>query len=146
MGDTAYSVLELGLHANAQQVTLVTTGRLDAVLHEPPPERTQHTIGRPRVVGKRLPALQQVLQDPETVWQQLTLDWYGQGKRTLEICTGTALCYRYGSAPLPMRWVLTRDASGKHSRHPPFLPPTRPKRQNRLSRMRMKRWSLARDI
>lgn len=32
MGDTAYTVLELGLHAKAQQVTLVTTGQLDAVL------------------------------------------------------------------------------------------------------------------
>lgn len=39
LGDTAYSVLELGLHANAQQVTLITTGRWDAVLHDPPPER-----------------------------------------------------------------------------------------------------------
>ena len=113
MGDTAYSILELGLHAQAQQVTLVTTGRLDAVLHEPPPERTQHTMGRPRVVGKRLPALEQVLQDLETVWQKLTLDWYGQGERTLEICTGTALWYRYGYDPLPIRWVLTRDPSGK---------------------------------
>ena len=47
MGDTAYSVLELGLHAKAQQVTLVTTSRVDAVLHEPPAERTKHTIGRP---------------------------------------------------------------------------------------------------
>ncbi|HVB24513.1 MAG TPA: transposase [Ktedonobacteraceae bacterium] len=114
MGDTAYSVLELGLHANVQQVTLVTTGRLDAVLHEPPPERTKHTIGRPRVVGKRLPALEKVLQDPQTRWQKLTLDWYGQGKRTLEICTNTALWYRYGCDPLPIRWVLTRDPAGKH--------------------------------
>jgi hypothetical protein len=32
MGDTAYSVLELGLHANDQQVTLITTGWLDAAL------------------------------------------------------------------------------------------------------------------
>src|SRR6516165_984024 len=79
MGDTAYSVLELGLHANAQQVTLITTGRLDAVLHEAPPERTQHTIGRPRVVGQRLASLEQILRDPETVWQELTLDWYGEG-------------------------------------------------------------------
>src|SRR2546426_6201694 len=85
MGDTAYSVLELGLHANAQQVTLITTGRLDAVLHESPPERTRHTIGRPRVVGLRLPALEQILQDSQTVWQKLTLDWYGEGERTLEI-------------------------------------------------------------
>ena len=76
--------------------------------------RTQHTIGRPRVVGQRLPSLEQVLQNTETVWQNLTLDWYGQGKRTLEICTGTALWYRYGFDPLPIRWVLTRDPSGKH--------------------------------
>jgi hypothetical protein len=75
MGDTAYSVLELGLHANAQQVTLITTGRLDAGLHEPPPQRTRHPIGRPRVVGTRLPALEQVLQDSQTVWQTLSVDW-----------------------------------------------------------------------
>src|SRR5260370_1405033 len=102
MGDTAYSVLDLGLHANAQHVTLVTTGRLDAVLHEPPPQRTQHTIGRPRVVGKRLPALEQVLRDPETSWQKLTLDWYGDGERTLQICTATALSYPSGFDTLPI--------------------------------------------
>lgn len=113
MGDTAYCVLELGLHAKAQQVTLITTGRLDAVLHEPPPQRTQHTIGRPRVVGQRLPSLEQVLQERETDWQKLTLDWYSEGERTVEICTGTALWYRTGSDPLPIRWVLTRDPSGK---------------------------------
>jgi hypothetical protein len=72
MGDTAYTILELGLHAKAQQVTLVTTGRLEAVLHEPPPQRTRHTIGRPRVVGQRLPSLEKVLQDPQTRWQKLT--------------------------------------------------------------------------
>jgi hypothetical protein len=113
MGDTAYNVLELGLHANAQRVTLITPGRLDAVLHEPPPERPAHTIGRPRVVGKRLPSLEQVLQDEETVWQKLTVDWYGQGARSLEICSGTALWYRSGLDPLPIRWVLTRDPAGK---------------------------------
>ena len=141
MGDTAYTVLELGLHAQAEQVTLITTGRLDAVLHEPPPERTPHTIGRPRVVGNRLPALETVLQDPDTVWQQLTLDWYGEGERPLEICTGTALWYRYGCAPLPIRWVLTRDPAGK--RPPKAIFSTDPTKQpNRSSAMRMKRWSL----
>jgi DDE superfamily endonuclease len=141
MGDTAYSVLELGLHANAQQVTLVTTGRLDAVLHEPPPERTPHTIGRPRVVGQRLPSLEQVLQNPQTVWQKLTLDWYGEGERTLEICTGTALWYRYGSDPLPIRWVLTRDPSGK--RPPKAIFSTDPTQTaEQIVSDFMKRWSL----
>jgi len=141
MGDTAYTILELGLHAKSQQVTLVTTGRLDAVLHESPPERTRHTIGRPRVVGKRLPALEKVLQDPETAWQKLTLDWYGEGKRTLEICTGTALWYRYGSDPLPIRWVLTRDPSGK--RPPKAIFSTDPTQTaEQIINDFMKRWSL----
>ena len=141
MGDTAYSVLELGLHANAQQVTLITTGRLDAVLHEPPPERTQHTIGRPRVVGQRLPSLEQVLQAPETVWQTLTVDWYGEGKRTMEFCTGTALWYRYGSDPLPIRWVLTRDPKGKRPPKAIFSTDLTQTAEQIVSDF-MKRWSL----
>jgi hypothetical protein len=141
MGDTAYNVLELGLHAKAEQVTLITTGRLEAVLHEPPPERTRHTIGRPRVVGTRQPSLEQVLEDPATVWQKLTLDWYGEGERTLEICTGTALWYRSGSDPLPIRWVLTRDPAGK--RPPKALFSTDPTQQaEEIIRDFMKRWSL----
>jgi hypothetical protein len=141
MGDTAYSVLELGLHAKAQQVTLITTGRLDAALHEPPPQRTRHTIGRPRVVGLRLPALEQVIQDPEMVWQKLTLDWYGEGERTLEMCTGTALWYRYGSDPLPIRWVLTRDPLAK--RPPKAIFSTDPAQTaEQIVSDFMKRWSL----
>ena len=73
-----------------EPLTLVMTGRLDAVPPAPPPERTRQTIGRPRVVGKRLPSLEQVLRDAETAWQPLTLAWYGEGERTVECCTDTA--------------------------------------------------------
>jgi hypothetical protein len=125
LGDTAYSILELGLHCQQQQVTLITPFHLDAVLHAPPPARDAHTIGRPRVIGPRLPSLEEVLVDPKTTWQRLTLDWYGQGERTLEICTGTALWYRAGCPPLPIRWVLTRDPHGKRPRHPRCFPQTK---------------------
>jgi hypothetical protein len=141
MGDTAYTVLELGLHAQQQQVSLITTGRLDAVLHEPPPQRTEYTMGRPRVVGQRLPSLEQVLEDEHTVWQKLTLHWYSQGERTLEVCTGTALWYRSGCDPLPIRWVLTRDPTGKHPPKAIFCTdPTQTAEQ--MVRDFMKRWSL----
>jgi hypothetical protein len=113
LGDQAYSILELGLHSTRQQITLIAPFRLDSVLHHPAPARDPHTIGRPRVVGSRLPSLQHLLQDPQTVWQRLTLDWYAQGKRTLDLCTGPACWYRFGSTPLPIRWVLTRDPAGK---------------------------------
>ena len=141
LGDTAYSILELGLHAQAQRVTLITPFHLDAVLHEPPPERNAHTIGRPRVIGLRLPSLEQILADSQTTWQRLTLDWYGQGERTLEICTGTALWYRAGYDPLPIRWVLTRDPQGK--RPPKALFSTdQTQTAEEIVRLFMKRWSL----
>jgi DDE superfamily endonuclease len=141
LGDTAYSILELGLHCQEQQVTLITPFHLDAALYEPPPERDAHTIGRPRVIGQRLPSLEQVLSDPKTTWQRLTLDWYGQGERTLEICTGTALWYRAGFDPLPIRWVLTRDPQGK--RPPKALFSTHQGLSaEQVVRGFMKRWSL----
>jgi DDE superfamily endonuclease len=141
LGDTAYSILELGLQCQEQQVTLITPFHLDAVLHEPPPTRDAHTIGRPRVVGQRLPSLEEVLSDPNTTWQRLTLDWYGQGERPLEICTGTALWYRAGFAPVSIRWVLTRDPQGK--RPPKALFSTDPTQTaEQIVRTFMNRWSL----
>jgi hypothetical protein len=141
MGDTAYTVLERGLHAQATHVTLVTTGRVDAVLHEPAPERPQNTIGRPRVTGRRVPALDHVLQNPETVWQELTVHWSGQGKRPLQMCTGTALWDRSGDDPLPIRWVLTRDPVGTRPAHAIFsTDPTQTAEESIMDCL--KRWSL----
>jgi DDE superfamily endonuclease len=113
MGDRAYSILELGLHCTQQQITLIAPFRLDSVIHQPTPVRSPHTVGRPPVVGPRLPSLEHVLHDPHTVWQRLILDWYGEGERALELCSGTAWWYRFGLTPLPIRWVLTRDPAGK---------------------------------
>jgi hypothetical protein len=56
MGDTAYNILELGVYCQNRQVTLITPFRLDAMLHQPAPPRPSKTIGRPRVVGERLPS------------------------------------------------------------------------------------------
>jgi len=141
MGDMAYSILELGLHCTRQQITLIAPFRLDSVLHHTAPVRDPHTIGRPRVVGPRLPSLEHILQDPRTVWQRLTLDWYGEGKRAVELCTGTACWYRFGSTPLPIRWVLTRDPAGK--RPPKALFSTdQAQPADEIVRDFMKRWSV----
>ena len=114
LGDTAYSCLELGVQASRCGVTLITPARLDSVLHAPPPPPPQRRKGgKPQVVGARLPSLEAVLADPGTQWQQSRIPWYGQGPRLVEWCTGTALWYRIGHPPLPMRWVLTRDPEGK---------------------------------
>ncbi len=114
LGDTAYSCLDLGVHASRCGVTLLTPARLDSVLHAPPPPPEQRRKGgKPQVVGTRLPSLETVLADPTTRWHRSQLPWYGQGPRQVEWCSGTALWYRIGHPPLPIRWVLTRDPQGK---------------------------------
>ena len=78
---------------------------------------------------------------PQTVWQRLTLDWYGEGQRTLELCSGVACWYRFGSTPLPIRWVLTRDPAGKRPPKALFsTDQTQPAEE--IVRDFMKRWSL----
>ena len=59
----------------------------------------------------------------------------------MECGTGTALWYRTGYAPLPIRWVLTRDPAGK--RPPKALFCTDPTAEtDQIIRDFMKRWSL----
>jgi hypothetical protein len=141
MGDLAYSILELGLHCTRQQITLIAPFRLDSVIHQPPPVRRPHTVGRPPVVGPRLPSLQHVLYDPQTLWQRLTMDWYGEGKRIVELCTGTACWYRFGSTPLLIRWVLTRDPAGKRPAKALFSTDQAQSAEEIVGDF-MKRWSL----
>ena len=59
----------------------------------------------------------------------------------MEICTGTALWYRSGYDPLPIRWVLTRDPAGK--RPPKAIFSTNLlQTAEQLIRDFMQRWSL----
>src|SRR5262249_29768353 len=39
--------------------------------------------------------------------------WYGRTNRLVEITSGTALWYRAGVAPVPIRWLLVRDPKGE---------------------------------
>jgi hypothetical protein len=61
----------------------------------------------------RRPNLADVLIDPATAWEAATLPWYGGSERTLGLATGTAWWYHPGFAPLPIRWVISRDPEGK---------------------------------
>jgi hypothetical protein len=113
VGDQAYSVIELGLSCRRRGVRLIAPLRLDARLFAPAPERHAGTVGRPRKVGDRLPNLAAVLGDPATAWEPAVVRWYDGRERRLELATGTAWWYHPGFAPLPIRWVLSRDPEGK---------------------------------
>jgi hypothetical protein len=98
----------------ANPITLIARFRLDAALYEPAPERKPGQTGRPRKKGKRLPTLEQVLEDTQTCWKKVVIpNWYGEGKREVEIASDTAVWFHNGMPPLPIRWVLIRDPLGK---------------------------------
>ena len=115
VADSTYAVLELLADAAGlpQPVTVVTRLRLDAALYDPAPPREPGTKGRPRVKGERQPTLATRLLDPDTVWETLTVPWYGGGTASVEVATGTALWYHPGAPTVALRWVLLRDPAGQ---------------------------------
>jgi hypothetical protein len=113
IGDGAYSVIALGLRCQASGVTLIAPLRLDARLFGPPPPRQGKQVGRPALVGQRLPNLAQVIHQVSTLWQRRQLTWYDGGHKVVDWTSGTALWYSSGTAPLPIRWVLVRDPAGR---------------------------------
>jgi len=113
VADSSFAALEL-LDAVRRRVAVVTRLRLDARLFAPPPPRTPRTVGRPRVVGERLPTLARRLADRRTHWRRLAVaGWHGGGDRLVEACSGTALWHHPGLPVVPLRWVLVRDPLGE---------------------------------
>lgn len=116
VADSSFAAIGLlKLVSGLPTVSLITRLRLDAALYDPPPPPQPHRKGRPRVKGARRPTLQQVLSDPQTVWTKLKIaDWYGAGKREVEVCTETALWYHSSKkSHVAIRWVLIRDPLGE---------------------------------
>lgn len=114
IGDSAFAALELLAALARHGVVCITRLRLDAALYEPAPPRTPGKRGRPRTKGKRLPNLSTVLTEVATQWQRVTVpSWYGEGERSIEIHSATAVWRHAGRPIVPIRWVLLRDPQGR---------------------------------
>jgi len=91
VGDRGYAALEV-LAAVRPVATLVTRLRLDAHLGAPPPVRTPHQQGRPRLVGQRLPTVERWRDDAATEWTPIIVPrWYSEASRVVEVVTRTAI-------------------------------------------------------
>lgn len=116
VADSSFAVISwlFGLTQLPGELCLIVRFRLDAALYAPAPQRKPGTVGRPRKKGTRLPTLQQVAENQRTKWQRVMLpDWYGTGRRVVEIVSNTAIWFHSGHPPLPIRWVVIRDPKGK---------------------------------
>ena len=114
VGDSSFAVHDLA-HAVDGRATLISRLRLDANLFAPPLPRHAHTIGRPALKGQPLPKLKTLLTAPNVQWRRITVSaWYGHTEqKALDITSDTALWYRRGTPPTPIRWVLVRDPDGR---------------------------------
>ncbi len=115
VADSSYAAIEL-LSACLnlpRPVAVVTRLRLDAALYDPAPAREPGQKGAPRKKGERQPALAQRLHDPTTVWERVSVRWYGGVIRQVELASDTAVWYHSGKPVVPIRWVLLRDPVGE---------------------------------
>lgn len=116
VADSSFAVISLLARVQRLKnpITMIVRFRLDAALYAPAPPRQPGQKGAPRKKGKRLPTLEQRLEDNKTPWQRILIpNWYGEGKRFIEICSDSAVWYHSGQPPVTIRWVLIRDPQGK---------------------------------
>lgn len=114
-GDGTYGTHDLARFAHRQRrhVTVVSRFYPEANLYQPPPPARQRPkIGRPRLKGSKQPAPQEVV--AAATRRRLTVTWYGGGRRTVEVATGTGHWYRIGAGLAPVRWVFVHDLTGTH--------------------------------
>ena len=115
VADSSYAALDLLAFCQSMSspVTFITGLRMDAALYEPAPPRLPGQISRPRVKGQRLPTLKELADQPTTLRTGVTIPWCDGILRRVEIASHTAVWHHCGKAPVPIRWVLTRDPLGE---------------------------------
>lgn len=113
VADSAFCCRDICKTCIKNNVIFCTQLRLDASLHDFPPFRKDKR-GRPRVVGKRLPNLENLLNDKKQVWVRLRAPWYSGKTKELDVLTGTCLWYHSTTGGVPIRWVLTKDPTSEN--------------------------------
>jgi DDE superfamily endonuclease len=114
-GDGGFGTHELARTAarRPKRLTLVSRFYPDANLYAPPPTRTSRQAGRPRLKGKKLPSPEQVVARTQQR-QRLNVAWYGGGRRSVEVMTGTGHWYKAGEGLVEILWVFVHDCTGTH--------------------------------
>lgn len=107
VGDSSFAAIDL-LNAVRGKVVMVTRLRLDAALYEAALPRQRGQIGRPRKKGKRLPNLTELINNPQTKWRRIQVNWYGAEKE-IEIASDKCVWFHIGKEAVPIRWVVIRD-------------------------------------
>lgn len=113
VADSAFACREICRACIKHNVIFCTQLRLDASLYDFPPTQ-KNKRGRPRIVGQRLPSLETLLKDEKQKWVRLSAPWYNGKAKDLDVLTGTCLWYHNTVGGVPIRWIITKDPTGKN--------------------------------
>jgi DDE superfamily endonuclease len=115
IGDGGFAATSLGHTCRHLHVRFVSRLLLTAQLYDPVPPQPKGKPGVKPNKGPRQRKLTQRVKDAATDWLNQEIPWYARQQLKMDLLTGEALWHRDGEAPLPVRWVLLRDPSGKRS-------------------------------
>lgn len=107
----AHECIQLGV--NYAKVALISRLRLDSRLFDFPEPVAPGKKGPKPSKGKRLPKLERLVDDPEQVWEEADVKWYGGIVKHIHFLTGVCLWHTPGEKPVLIRWVLVKDPKGK---------------------------------
>lgn len=141
VGDGGFAAALLALDCIRYEVTLVSRLKMNSRLFDFPPERTPGKRGRTPLKGKRLMNFKQMLSLENLPWKDVEIVGYNRIKRLVRYVSTTCMWGADESTPIPMRWVLVVDPTGKMNPMP--LMSTDPRlTPEQMIELYIDRWSL----
>lgn len=141
VGDGGFATGQLTLNCIRYGVTLVSRLKMNARLFDFPPEKTLGKRGRTSLKGQRLINFKQMLPLENLPWKDVEIVGYSGIKRLARYASATCMWGADGSTPIPIRWILVIDPTGKMDPMPlmstdPLMTP------EQMLELYVDRWSL----
>jgi len=113
VGDGGFATGKLAFECIRQKVALVSRLKMNARLFDFPREKDPHRRGRPPLKGQRLVNFKQMLSLKKLPWKETEIKGYGGKKYCVRYVSCTSIWGPDGTIPIPIRWVLVIDPTGK---------------------------------
>ncbi len=143
VGDGAYACVCLALAAAAEgsTVTLISRMRLDGRLYNFPVAVPGRRGPKPRKGRRKGKALKDRIDEAMARGKWVEIAWYGGQRKQVCLLSGVCLWYVSGLPPVPIRWVLVVDPSGK-SRPEAFFSTDRTMKPQQIVEGFVLRWNV----
>jgi len=113
VGDGRFAVGQLALYCIRHGVSLVSRLKINAALFDFPSKKITGKRGRCPLKGVRLKNFKQMFSLNDLPWKEVEIIGYNGIKHWVRYVSDTCMWGADGSTPIPIRWVLVVDPTGK---------------------------------